>query len=400
MKDGGAAIRPHKPGRRVLLLLAGLAIAAIALAAGFRFVGSASPTRSYGTSPAVLTARSQTVGHYEYVFAYQIIDVYDVDHANRLVQRIRLPQTETVRGAVASPATQMLFISEGGQGGASGNGSLLAYDLRTGKVAWHRSYSTGVDSIAITPNGKTIYLPVGEQSGNGTWEIVDASNGKVTGSIEAGAGAHNTIVGLDGKNVYLAGVDKPYLAVASTATNTIVREIGPLSTGGRPFTINGAQTLAFTTAENILGFQVSSIGSGKVLYTVRVPGFPYDPATFRRSPSHGIALSPDERRLYVIDTPNGYVHAFDVSRLPAAPPRMIASVKLHHPPPNDGWLQLSRDGRYLYVGRAGDVIDTRTLKVTGFLAPLRETATSIEIDWQHGRVVGTTSRYSVGYASS
>jgi DNA-binding beta-propeller fold protein YncE len=175
-----------------------------------------------------------------------------------------------------------------------------------------------------------------------------------------------------------------------------VREIGPLRTGGRPFVINGRQTLVFTTAENLLGFQVSSIPTGKVLQTVPVPGFKYNPRTFTRSPSHGIALSPDEKRLYVIDTPNGYVHQFDVQGVPAVRPRLLASVKLAHPPPNDGWLQLSRNGRYLYVGRAGDVIDTRTTKIVGFLPPLQQTADSLEIDWRNGRPVSTTTRYSIG----
>ena len=204
-------------------------------------------------------------------------------------------------------------------------------------------------------------------------------------------------MGLDGRYVYMAGVDYPYLTVASTATNSVVRKIGPLRTGGRPFTINGKQTLAFTTAHDLLGFQISNIRTGKVLLTVPVPGFSWDPTTFTRSPCHGISLSPDEKRIYLIDTPNGYVHVFDVSQVPAKAPRHIADVRLSHAPPNDGWLQASRDGRYVYVGRAGDVIDTRTLKVVSYLQPLQTTADSLEIDWRRGRPIATTSRYGLGY---
>ena len=204
-------------------------------------------------------------------------------------------------------------------------------------------------------------------------------------------------MGLDGRYVYMAGVDYPYLTVASTATNSVVRKIGPLRTGGRPFTINGKQTLAFTTAHDLLGFQISNIRTGKVLLTVPVPGFSWDPTTFTRSPCHGISLSPDEKRIYLIDTPNGYVHVFDVSQVPAKAPRHIADVRLPHAPPNDGWLQASRDGRYVYVGRAGDVIDTRTLKVVSYLQPLQTTADSLEIDWRRGRPIATTSRYGLGY---
>jgi DNA-binding beta-propeller fold protein YncE len=368
----------------------GLGLAAVLVLAGL--VAVAAPSTSRARAAAATR-------HLEYVFPNKEIDVYDIDRANRLVGRIPLPQAVGVRGVAASPATGMLFVSYGGQGGTAGNGSMLAFDLLRNKVVWQKDYSTGVDSIAVTPNGKTIYLPVGETSGNGTWEIVDARNGDITGSITAGGGAHNTIMSLDGKYVYLAGVDLPYLTVVSTRTNTIVRRIGPLRTGGRPFTINGKQTLAFTTAHTLLGFQVSSITTGKVLQTVPVPGFSWDPKTFTRSPSHGISLTPNEKQLYVIDTPNGYVHVFDVSKVPAQRPVKIADIKLAHPPPNDGWLQASRDGRYVYVGRAGDVIDTRTLKVAGFLPPLQLTADSLEIDWRGGRPVATTSRYGLGYVT-
>lgn len=354
-------------------------------------------TSSASSSPAKLTATTKRVGHFEYVVTDHEVDVYDIDRANKPVQRIVVSQVETPRGVVADPRTARLYISYGGQGDDSGHGSMLAYDLLRSRVIWQKDYDTGVDSIAITPNGKKIYMPVGEASGDGTWEIVNPANGAVTGSITAGEGAHNTVMGLDGAYVYLAGVDAPYLAVASTATDTVVTKIGPLRTGGRPFTINGKQTLAFTTAHDLLGFQVSSIKTGSVLFTVGVPGFSWDPKTFTRSPCHGITLTPNERQIYVIDTPNGYVHVFDVSAVPATAPRHVADIKLPHAPPYDGWLQASRDGRYVYVGRAGDVISTRTLKVVGYLPPLQSTADFLEIDWRRGKPVATTSRYGLGY---
>ena len=70
---------------------------------------------------------------------------------------------------------------------------------------------------------------------------------------------------------------------------------------------------------------------------------------------------------------------------------------MKHPPPDDGWLQHSRDGRYVYVGRAGDVIDTRTQKVVAYLPTVQKSADFLEIDWRNGKVVSTTSRYGVGY---
>ena len=314
------------------------------------------------------------------------------------MQTVSLPQIGTsIHGVVASPRTARLYIAYGQQ--KPPGGSLLAYDLRRGRVLWHRTYSFGIDSMAISPNGRWVYMPAGEGTTDGRWRIIAAVNGDPPGrSIEGPVGAHNTIMGPGDRYLYMGGVDYPYLEVASTATNHVVRKIGPLNGPGvRPFTINGSQTLAFTTARSFLGFQVSSISTGKVLYTVPVPGFSFDPATFKRTPDHGIALSPNEHQLYLIDTPNGYVHVFDVQGLPASPPRLVANIRLVHAPPNDGWLQISRNGRYVYVGRSGDVIATRTRRIVDYLPPLGDTADYLEIDWRRGTPVATTNRYGIGY---
>jgi DNA-binding beta-propeller fold protein YncE len=351
------------------------------------------------TSCGPSAVRPQPRGDLEYVVNGQAIFVYDINRANRLVETIPLPGIKP-RGVQASPKTGMLYISYGGSGGSKGNGSLLKYNLLHNKIAWQKDYSFGIDSFAITPNGRTIYMPGGEAGLSDRWSVINAMTGAVTGAVHAGSGPHNTIVGGDGKYVYMGGVNTPYLEMASTATNKVVRKIGPLhGPGVRPFTVNGSQTLAFTTARSYLGFQVSSITTGKLLFNVAPPGFTFDPRTFHRTPDHGISLSPDETQLYLIDTPNGYVHVFDVSGLPKKKPRDIANIKMAHPPPNDGWLQHSRNGQYVYVGRAGDVIDTRLRKIVAYLPPLQQTADFLEIDWRNGVPIRTTQRLGVGYVT-
>ena len=376
----------------------GVAVAVASGAVALGVVRSQLGPRNSGRSPARLTAHGSRTRHFEYVVSGGAIYVYAIDRRNRLVQTIRLPQIgNAVHGVVAYPRGHRLYISYGTQ--QPPNGSLLAYDLRRGRVLWQRTYPFGIDSMALSRDGRRIYMPAGEQTTDGSWRIIAASNGRFTGRTIAGpAGAHNTILGPNGRYLYVGGVDYPYLEVVDTKTDAVLRKIGPLNGPGvRPFTINGSQTLAFTTARNYLGFQVSSIVTGKVLYTVPVPGFTFNPRTFARTPNHGISLSPDERELYLIDTPNGFVHVFDVTGLPTSAPRLVANIKLRHAPPNDGWLQHTRNGRYVYVGRSGDVIDTRTRRIVDYLAPLQATADFLEIDWRHGKPVFTTNRYGVGY---
>lgn len=366
-----------------------------------------------GEARSVGSDASRGTRHYEYVFPDDAMYVYDIDHGHRLVEQRRFSGVSGIRGVAASPPTRRIYISHGGDGGGNGNGSLLAYDLVRGRVVWDRSYPNGIDSMAVSRDGSRIYMPDGELSPNGTWYVLSARSGRVIGEIQAGTGPHNTIVALRGGRVYLGGRNHPYLAVASTATNRVVKRIGPLVSGVRPFTITGRETLAYTTATGFLGFQVSSIRTGRVLYTVDFGSrFGWDPAHFPASaPSHGISLSPDERRLWVLDTPNNYLHVFDVSRLPSRPPRRIADVKLtthlvgdeegcSYDCLKDGWLQHSRDGCYVYVGDSGDVISTTRLRRVAFLPALQNSRKSLEIDWRGGVPVATTSRSGLGYVTS
>ena len=358
------------------------------------------------------TGGTAAVEHYVYVFPEtHTIDVYDMDHGHRLVKTIALPSNVSfIRGVAASIPTHTLYIAYGGNGGSNGNGSLLAYDLVANHVIYDKHYPRGIDSFAITADGKAIYMPDGDLTDDGTWRVIDAATGNVTAAITTpGKLPHNTVMGPGQKHVYLGGRGANYLYVADTATNTVIQQIGPVKNGVRPFTINASETLAFITTSGFLGFQVGDIATGKILFTVPVNGFTYTGPDYF-APSHGVSLSPDEKELYLVDWPNSSVHVFDVSGLPSSPPKQVADIHLHSMSGNDipcvkscekeGWVLHSRDGRFVYVGDAGDVVDTATRKSVAYLPPLANTRKMMEIDWQNGVPVFTTNRYGIGYGRS
>jgi DNA-binding beta-propeller fold protein YncE len=357
-----------------------------------------------------LKAQKQVIAkiqHYEYIFPDGWMDVYDMDHNQALVKSIRLPTTKGVRGSIAHAATGMLYISYGSDG-PNGTGYLLKYNLVTNQIVWTISYPYPVDTIGISPDGKTIYQAGGEKNPLGIWHILNAATGREIGNITspAASGPHNTLVSLNGSHLYMGGLNADYLVVADTASHRVIKQIGPLKHGaGRPFTINGRETLLFTTGLSSFGFQVSDIHTGRVLYTVPINGFPHSCSYCGYD--HGISLSPNEKELYLIDWPNNYVHVFDVSRLPGLPPKQIADIPLTHMTGNEdpcvincgreGWLQHSVDGRFVYVGDAGDVIDTATRKVVAHLPPLTNTRKFLEIDWQNGLPIFASQTKGVGY---
>jgi DNA-binding beta-propeller fold protein YncE len=347
------------------------------------------------------------IHHYLYVFPDQSLYVYDMDNNFQLVQHISLPMTNGGRGIIADPGHGYLYLSYGGDGGIHGNGSLLKYDLIHQKVVWTKNYSFGIDSGAITPDGKTIYMPDGEAAYDGTWHILNASDGSVKGTIftVTGNAAHNTIVGFNGQHVYMGGLNNPNFFVATTSNNKISETISPLKGGVRPFTINGSESLVFTTHTGFLGFQVSNLKTGKILYTVPVHGFS---APAGSTSAHGISISPNEKELYLIDTPNSYVHVFNISGLPNTAPTQVANIKLNpamggsespciYDCGKEGWLTHVGDGRYVVVGDSGDIIDTTTRKVAYYLSTVNNTRKFLEIDWQNGQPIFTTTRQGTGY---
>lgn len=334
---------------------------------------------------------------YEYVFPDRELDVYTAAPPFRLVERVHVPQLHSLRGVAVSPSTGTLYASVGGNGGASGDGAVVAYDLIRNRVRWRRAFRTGTDGLSVTPDGRTLVVPEGERSFGNVCYLVAAASGKVVGEIHAAPGPHNTIAGRDGL-VYVGPRNSRYLVVARVATGRVVRRIGPLHPGVRPFTVDVPRGLAYTTATGFLGFQVASLRTGRVLDTVPIR-FPWKHSL--GTPSHGIALTPNGRRLAVIDVPNSFVHVFDVSRAP----RFVANVRLAHsmrgherPCGGDcgraGWLQYSLDGRYLYVGDDGDVVATATNSVAGFLPALANSRYLFELDWRGRRPVRTSTRSS------
>ena len=333
---------------------------------------------------------------YEYVAGVGQLSVYSIANGS-LVGRFGLPGVAEIRGIGASAATGMLYVSYGGF--PTGIGHLLEFSLYRQRVMYDRGYRFGIDSFDISHDGRLIFMPTGENTSGNTWHVLAATTGRVVGAIAAGRSPHDTVVGASGQHVFLGGASDRYLYEAEARSPwKVIGRMGPLVPGGvagvRPFTIDAQDTLAFTTAGGYLGFQISDVATGRVLYTVPVPGFSV-PTTFRGLPSHGIALSPDQRDLWLVDKPNRAVHEFDISRLPHRAPVMVATV--HISGPNLGWLNLSRDGRYLFAGEAGNVIDTHTRTTVARIGALVDSRYNIEIDWAGARVCAAYPRESLGY---
>jgi 6-phosphogluconolactonase (cycloisomerase 2 family) len=111
---------------------------------------------------------------------------------------------------------------------------------------------------------------------------------------------------------------------------------------------------------DLLGFEVGDLKTGKRLHRVEVEGFEKGPVKRHGCPSHGIGLTPDERELWVCDATNRRMHVFDATVLP---PKQAASIEVRDEP---GWITFSLDGRLAYPS-TGDIIDVKSRRVVAQL---------------------------------
>ena len=276
--------------------------------------------------------------------------VFDMDNGHRFVKRIATgglhpdKTPSNVKGIAVSIPLNSVYIST--------IESLQRVDLTSGKLLWEKPFEGGCDRLSISPDGKTMWLPSFEK---GFWNVVDCATGNIIKKIEVNKRAHNTICGPSGKQVYLDDIASPWLYVANAGKQELVNKIGPFANFIRPFTINGKETMAYVTVDSLLGFEVGDLITGKKLSHVEVQGWTTGPVRRHGNPSHGIALTPDEKELWLADGYNMRLHIFK-----AHPPyQQLTTIPLQDMP---GWITVSNDGKYVYPS-SGEVIDAKTRKI-------------------------------------
>ena len=316
------------------------------------------------------------------------IVVFDIDNGYKFVKRMPTwdlapgQKAENVKGIAANAKTGTVYVSTINR--------MAAFDAVSGKKLWDKTYERGCDRMALSPDGKILYTP----SLDGPhWNVVNAATGDVIAKVVPNSGSHNTIYAVDGSRVYMAGLKSRLLSIADPSTHTIVKTVGPFDNVIRPFTVNGKNTLVFVNINGLLGFEVGDIRTGQKLHRVEIQGCKQGPVKRHGCPSHGIALSNDERELWVTDGANNDLHIFDATVMP---PKQTTTVKLRDFP---GWVSFSIDGRHAYSS-TGDIIDART---KGIVATLKDETGAefqsekmLEMVIDNGKVVQAGNQFGIG----
>jgi DNA-binding beta-propeller fold protein YncE len=265
---------------------------------------------------------------------------------------------EQVAGVTASPVTQMIYVAT--------RGRLGAWDLTTEKKVWENTYDGQCcERPQISPDGSFLYVGSNLKD---FWYVVNPKTGELITKVRSplSPDAHNLNLSLDGKLAFMAPNGK-VMGIADTTTHTLLKTIA-FPDNIRVFVVNHDASLIYSNTNNLLGFVIADVKSGRILHQVEVQGFGWPekwnvtprPRIPHGCPSHGIALTNDEKELWLADGINNYIHIFDNTRMP---PKQMESIKTTAGP---YWITVGLDGNLAYVS-SGDVIDMKSRKIVGQL---------------------------------
>jgi YVTN family beta-propeller protein len=264
-----------------------------------------------------------------------------------------IPVSANPHGIVPSPDGRRFYIS------SESKDVLDVVDRKTLKVI--RSVPIGMrpNNVAITADGKRVYVCIRGKS----WvDIVDTASLEKVKSVEVGKGPHNVYRTPDGKYMIATAMEGEKLTVIDIATESPAFEM-PAGGVPRPVMIdadaNGSIERLFVQLSNLHGVEIIDWASRKVTGRISLPPYPPDakpliPATF----SHGMAISPDHKALWVNSLLNNTVNVFSMADL-----KQIATIPVGRGP---DWMVFTPDGKRCYVSNAGSnsvsAIDAATFK--------------------------------------
>jgi hypothetical protein len=312
------------------------------------------------------------------------IVVLDVDRDFEFVKRIptwNVPASmspEEVSGIAASRATNMIYLST--------RGRLAAFDLGTDRKVWEQTYDGSCcERPEVTP----------------FWYVINAQDGALKGKIQAPKSnfAHNMGLSADGNTVFMApnGVtmtvgDVPSMKALKTIT---------FSDHVRPFVINHDATRVYANLNNLLGFEIADVKTGEVIKRIEAPAEMWKPQWGdvtkhffgHGCPSHGIALTPDESEIWVVDNINYGVLVYDnTGEWPVLKSTFATTASAD-------WITMGINGQYAFLS-SGDVVDVKTKKLVGQMKdeygkPMHSEK-YLEMAFSNGRLVKTVSQFGEG----
>ncbi len=236
-------------------------------------------------------------------------------------------------------------------------------DLATLKSTGTIKVGKRVHGICAQADGQKIFTTIESEK---TLKVVDTATNEVTATIELTGRPNQCAATPD--NAYNTGRND-VLWVSSMGDHQIDRidlkkmeytDKIPVSGIPRPYAVTKDEKTLYVALSDYHGFEVVSIPDKKQIAKVDLPAAPpADCALEPHTETHGLALSPNEKELWVTSLADGGVYVYDIATKKFS--KEIATGEC----PN--WIGFSPDGKYVTVSNCASndaaIIDAKTQNV-------------------------------------
>jgi len=257
-----------------------------------------------------------------------------------------IPVGEHPHGLCAPADGRRLFVT------IESEKNLKTVDTVTGRVVDAIPVTGRPNQCAATPDGRYVGVPIRDAD---RVDIVDTIGKRVATSLPVRT-PHNSFNAGNNNHMYVSSMGDSEIDIIDL---TRMAYSARIPTGGipRPYVVSGDEKTLYTAVTKLHGFAIADIPARKVTGRVELPPAPpLDCPLEVDTPTHGLALTPDGKQLWVTSLADGGVYVYDVAMKATSP--MIPVGKC----PN--WIAFSPDGKYGVVSNSDSndcsIIDVRT----------------------------------------
>lgn len=274
-------------------------------------------------------------------------DVTVVDLATlKSIQNIKVG--EHVHGICAPADARTFFVT------IESENNLKTVDARTGRILGAIPLTGRPNQCASTPDGRYVGVPIRDSN---SVDIVDMAAKKVVKTLPVKV-PHNCYNSGSNDDLWVSSmdgheIDRIDLHKMAYTAHVAIEGIP------RPYAISKDESTLYTAITNLHGFEIASIPAAKVTATVNLPEAPPLNCPLEvNTPTHGLELSPDGRRLWVTSLADGLIYVYDTTAK-----KLVGHVAVGKCP---NWITFSPDGKYGAVSNSdtnnASIIDAASLR--------------------------------------
>ena len=231
--------------------------------------------------------------------------------------------------------------------------NLKIIDTLTGKITATIPVTGKPNECASTPDGRYVGVPIRDGD---SLDIVDTLQKKVVKVLPVKA-PHNCFNTGNNNDMYVSSMGSNEIEVIDLKKMDYSAQNSRPAVSPALMRSRTDEKRLYTALTNLHGFVIADIPSRKVIERVELPPAPpLDCPLEVNTPTHGLALTPDGKQLWVTSLADGGIYVYDFATKKTSP--------LIHVGKCPNWIAFSPDGRYCAVSNSDtddcSIIDAHT----------------------------------------